>query len=125
MANRPNEVLHNYIVSVATSPLDDLTKEGINNVPEDITKTIEEKGSTYLSGFAVAFHVAYQLLDGLTINPLSVELGKVVDNKIVHTVMNNIIRTSAIFKAIEYVTCRTLFERGYTIEEDQNRRLLH
>jgi len=125
MSNRPNEVLRQYIVSVATNPPDDFTKEGIDSVPPDIIYTIDSKSSAYLTGFAVAFSLAYQLIDGFVISPFLTETMKVSGNREVNKIANNVIRSAAIFKAIEYLSCRTLFDRGYTVGKDDPPIVVH
>jgi len=113
MSKRPNDIVREYVFAVATVPPDELTKEGIEEVPEHITQAINEKSSPYLTGFAMGFNMASHIMEALILDSVQAVIGNCESNDLLDAMANRVLRTSSLFKAIEYISCRTLFDRGY------------
>ncbi len=124
MAKRPNETICEYVVSTATMPLDELTKEGLGEVPEHITQAIDEKSSPYLAGFAMGINMASHILEafvGEALREVLERYGNEYD-----FIADRVVRTVSVFKAVEYLSCRTLFDRGYAVDgEDNSPKVVH
>lgn len=116
-SNRPNNAVREYITSVATKTLDEFVKEGIDDIPEHVSQAINEKGSPYLAGFAMGINMATDILSAMVSRTLLLE--KYSDISF-DEISRKVLRTAMILKAIEYVSCRTLFDRGYVTEEEED-----